>query len=153
MYTEEDQAYLETGQKLDIGEVTAEQTKKFSAIHWPIFNKDKEQNWVFKEEETYFAAYADQMIIGYAHVKILGQVLELKTLLVQKGFRRKEVGGALIATVENYARYNKCHKIILKTSEIHTEAFAFYSKHKYEFQAYLPNLYFGLDWFIFTKEL
>ena len=109
------------------------------------------KKWLSKE--TYFAVEHNNKIIGIVGCFIEFRNCKLVHMAVLKGYRKKGIGSALLAKVEEFARKNNANKIWLDTSSRLTESIEFYRKKGFRLVGELKKHFWGEDIVLFEKLL
>ena len=134
-----------------ISKSTEKEISAFSKKAWreeDIEHYGEPVEWIVKK--YIFKAAKNGKIIGYIDGKFESGVVYIDTLIVDKNFRKKGVGKALIERVEKYAREMKSHKIYFFTMES-WEASKFYKRLGYRKSGDAKKHYLKRDFVIYTK--
>ena len=87
-----------------------------------------------------FAAFQNRLcgfVWAYISEAISEKRIHINHIALEKEFRRKSIGTALIKRIEDYADRNGIHEIELMVSELNIEAISFYEKNGFTTERYL----------------
>jgi [ribosomal protein S18]-alanine N-acetyltransferase len=76
-------------------------------------------------------AEADDEIVGYAAISVVGDVADLTRILVADAHRRSGVASTLLGTLHEAARQAGAERILLEVAESNVAACEFYRAHGY----------------------
>jgi ribosomal protein S18 acetylase RimI-like enzyme len=87
-----------------------------------------------------FAAFQNRLcgfVWAYISEAISEKRIHINHIALEKKFRRKSIGTALIKKIEDYADHNGIHVIELMVSELNIGAISFYKKNGFSTERYL----------------
>jgi ribosomal-protein-alanine N-acetyltransferase len=93
-------------------------------------------------------------IVGFILAEQNAPLAHIITLDVAESHRRKGVGSALLAEIEQHFRFHGVHAVLLETAINNEAAIAFWQRHGYRTEAVLKRYYLGrLDAYEMRKIL
>ena len=108
---------------------------------------------VWDPHEYTFGLFEGKLLLGYANFEINGGVGELKEILVAERARNKKYGKALVGYFRHFCQKGGCHKLVLRTSEEHTEAMKFYENCGFRREAVHKRDKNNLTWYTYSLFL
>jgi len=130
--------------------VTKEMIKVF-AHEWTMLDSEMGIEW--KTRVKTLGAFVSERLVGYATLRVTGGVGYVHELMVLPDYRNKGVGKALMTEAERICMGVGCHKMTVKTSEMHKDAIRLYNAMGYTTEAKLRKDKFKLTWHLMCKEL
>jgi GNAT superfamily N-acetyltransferase len=137
------------GSEIEVSDWTVAEATEFMALEWPRYDVEFGIRW--DPRDVVLVAKEREQPIGVARGVIVGELGELKQLLVKKERAHAGVGSRLLLEFEKRCRALHCHKLRLETAAY--QARAFYEKHGFAIAATLTNDRFARDWFVMEKSL
>jgi ribosomal protein S18 acetylase RimI-like enzyme len=123
----------------------------FVRNEWRRFHAERGYDWRVRKHS--FSATEKGRILGYVSMETHGGVAYLLKLIVSKRTRGRGIGSRLLRMFEAEAKREKCHTMILRTSDRHTEAMRFYRDRGYRVIATLKDHMFHFTWYYLEKKL
>jgi GNAT superfamily N-acetyltransferase len=124
-----------------ISDWTEAETAAFAKTEWPPHDSHLGIRW--EMQSIVLVARSGERTLGYALGHHVGEVAELKQLLVRKDEIHRGVGSALLREFESRCRTAGCRKVRLETAAY--QARPFYERHGFEVTATLERDRFGYD--------
>lgn len=123
-----------------------------AAYRKKVFNGKYFRDFFKDATNISFGAYKDEKLIGFiALKKEYGGVVYVDWIVVEKQYRGKGLGGALLRKAEKWALGNGFHCIYLFTET--EENKKFYEKKGYRYVGTHYGFWFGEDEHIFSKNI
>src|SRR3989344_8757793 len=136
---------------MKISLTNSKEVYEFLNKEWNSFFNSKKVKRQTKPQYYFFKIEENNKIAGASVLSVKSNIGTIEDILIKKDCREKGIGKELLKSIENKAREENCRKILLKTSNIHTEAKSFYLSNGYKQIAALPNLWYNSDWYFFVK--
>lgn len=114
-------------------------------------NLTEMQEWLSRE--TYFVAVVEERIIGVVGCVMNFDNCKLIHMVVQKEYRKKGIGSALLEEVVTFANKNNAFKIWLDTSTRLKDSIKFYKSKGFRLVGTLKKHFWGEDIVLFEKIL
>lgn len=108
---------------------------------------------VWNPHEYTFGLFEGNRPLGYTYFEINGGVGRLSEFLVKGRSRNEGRGKALMEHFRRFCKGRGCHKLVLETSEEHTEAIAFYERYGFTREATHRNDKNGFTWYTYSMFL
>jgi L-asparaginase II/GNAT superfamily N-acetyltransferase len=126
---------------------------RFLRVEWPAADQEiLGDSYDWRSEAVDFEAREGRHVIGVLRGRVTGGVATVDELIVHHEYRRRGVGGALLALFEEEAAERHCHKVSLRTPA-DSEAEAFYRGERYVREYRLPRHHYGHDYVGMAKHL
>jgi len=136
--------------------VKSKQLDKFKLNAWKQIHPEhygvSRNNEYWTNKELILEASDEGKIIGVLIGDLMGGVFSISELIVDKRYRRQNIGKKLLNEAEVWAKNNKAHKIYTETG-VNWKARKFYESMGFETGAVLSNHYSKIDFIALTKFL
>ncbi|MDD5145104.1 MAG: GNAT family N-acetyltransferase [Candidatus Pacebacteria bacterium] len=138
-------------EEIKIKEVREGEIKEFADKQWKII--EKKCGFAPFWKSYFFGIYEKGLLRGYARVDIEGDIAEVSRIIIDDKFTDKGFGSRLMKHIKEFAKKNKCRKIVLQATGRYGDSIDFYKKHGFKVDATLKDYYFGCDWHYMGKSL
>lgn len=102
------------------------------APHWPSGEYPKILAQVQTGKGAAFVALVDRQLIGFAVGRLIVDIGQIESIVVDSAFRRRGIGVALLEAVLGWAREHGVRRIELEVRESNTAAIALYKANGFE---------------------
>ena len=109
---------------------------------------------LIKNSDFFIIALYRNKVIGYLCGEIRNGKGHLKSVAVEKNYRKNGIGSDMLSRFEKYLSNQEIHKIYLEVSIENKKAIEFYIKRGYKIKRKIPNFYMnGEDAYIMHKNI
>lgn len=117
-----------------------------------FWNYEVLKNELTSTNSMYLVAKLDNMIIGFAGIKIMLDEADIMNIVVKKDFRNQGIGGLLLKNLIALSKEQKCNYITLEVMEENYSAIHLYKNFGFEQTGIRKNYYKNKNALIFTKK-